>query len=227
MKEQNEAAWLDQEKSYVSTRQVNGKSASLVVLKSKLAKQYAGFRLIKKDLLIVKKALESLKLTAFDGNSTIVKQSLSFYAVINYAKCFTQSDGRGTRLKEPDALIYADQDQKNMHETIMRLRNKYVAHSELEGFEQNPLVAALNPEEPKGVIEIYDNMMNLVDIDSLIPTFEGLIDAEIRYVTEKCQKVFVLLQADVAKTDIDMLYTQSVNPDLLRKDKIKVNPDVK
>jgi len=193
-------------------------------LNTPMAKKYSGFRLILKDLKNVKEAINELGEVKFNGRSSIVKQSLSFYSVITYGKCFAEAKGRGTQLNQADALKYATPEQSLEHTKIIDQRNNYVAHSGHKAYEHNPIVMAFSRDpSAKGQYKIHDNIMGLVDIDSQLKTFEGLVDAIIKYVKEKCSLILEKVQNEVAGLDIEEIYSKLIDPNNFDLVKIKVD----
>jgi hypothetical protein len=65
--------------------------------------------------------------------------------------------------------------------------------------------------------------MGLVDIDSQLKTFEGLVDAIIKYVKEKCSIIMERLQNEVAGLDIERIYSKTIDPSNFDIVKIKVD----
>jgi|GEM_PF-2420996 len=208
-------------KGFVSLKLIGDKHGLIHVLNDSISKQYAGYRLILKDLLTVKKLLTRLTETRYNGQATIEKQSMSFYAIITYGKCFAQADGRKTKLESKTSLKLLADRLKAEHKRIIDLRNKYVAHAGLEGHEQNVVVALLNPDEPKRVVEIYDNIMELVDIDSQIDDFLELTNHLIKNVREICKNKMNLIKDHLSKVDIDSIYAKAIDAELLKPTLIK------
>jgi hypothetical protein len=75
--------WSEQAKGYVRVElDDNGLTKLIYHIDTPKAKQYSGFRLILKDLLNVKEVIATLRPEQFKGVSSIIKQSLSFYAIL-------------------------------------------------------------------------------------------------------------------------------------------------
>ncbi len=211
MEEKVKVFWSKQAKGYIRSKEVNGLPQRIYLIQTKISKKYSGFRLILKDLKTVKEIIDLLKNSKDQNVLPIIKQSLSFYAVITYGKCFAEAKGRGTQLNKKDALKYADNAASKEHERIIDQRNNYVAHGSLKGYEHNPVVAALNPDDSdKRIIEVYDNIMGLVDIDSQLESFESLLIAVIRYVEEKAKSLMDKIDADLKKENIESLYDNAL-----------------
>lgn len=221
-----EAMWLEEAQGFIRVTSMQEKTPLIYHINSKTARQYSGFRLILKDLKIVSEIIQTLKPLAFNGSSSVIKQSLSFYAIVTYAKCFTEAKGRGTRLKKEDALKYASPEEILEHERIMDQRHNYVAHGGLKGYEHNPVVASLNSDnQNKRVIEIYDNIMGLVDIDSQLGNFEDLVNSVLKYVIEKCETSFNRITTEIHEKNIEELYKLAIDPN--NYDKVVINASKK
>lgn len=177
------------------------------VLKSKLAKRFSALGLIKKDLDLVK---ENLRLLQEGVDNKIIKQSLSFFAVVTYAKCFAQAEGRGVKLditaiKDiPDAV-------REEHERLLKQRNQYVAHGGGEGWEQNAVVVALDTERQQ-VDRIYPNIIFLNDIDSQLEHFWLLVALIDDYVTAQLKATFKKLREEVLAMPYALLSETAISP---------------
>ena len=190
----------------------------IYLIKTPISKQFSGFRLILKDLFIVKDVIKELKIIRYNGVSSIIKQSLSFYAVITYGKCFAEASGRGTQLSKRDALKYANEEARVEHERIIDQRNNYVAHGSLKGYEHNPVVAALNPDQSdKKITMVFDNLMGLVDIDSQLDNFDALVNAVIKYVGEKTNFLKNKIENKLKEENLDSLYKEALSIEKLEE----------
>lgn len=191
----------------------NGILPEIYLIETHLAKQCSGFGLILKDLYAVLDTIEYLKAIETINFPQIVKQSLTFYAVITYGKCFADaSQGRGTKLEKKDAIEKKNPELLSVHEEIINLRNNYVAHGALKGHEHNPIVASLNPDlGNKKIIEVYDNVGFLVDIDSLLNDFEELVKVVISYVEEKRFVKLEKIKEELSSIDIEEIYLKKIS----------------
>jgi hypothetical protein len=103
----------------------NGNQRRVIILKTHKAKTFAAYNLINKDLDLILSALTSLKET----DLLIIKQSILFFAVISYGKCFVSNNGRGTSLQIEKIFKEADSSLKETHKKNINLRMDYVAHA--------------------------------------------------------------------------------------------------
>jgi len=107
-------------------KDVNGNPRGYIELKSHNAKLYAGYILIRKDLELVIEAISQLK---SNNNSKITSQSLSFFSIVTYSKCFASNSGRGPSLNFREVFKAAGDELTIEHNRILNLRNDYVAHA--------------------------------------------------------------------------------------------------
>jgi hypothetical protein len=179
----------------------------LALLKTKLAKRFSAFGLIKKDIGLVK---DTLRLLEKGVENKTIKQSLSFFAVVTYAKCYAQAEGRGMSI-DIEAVKDLPQEVKNEHHRLIQQRNQYVAHGGGEGWEQNAIAVSLNVNE-KVYDRIFPNIVFLNDIDSQIANFWLLITFVDEYITDQLKKTFIKLREETAATDFNELMEVSFTP---------------
>lgn len=94
----------------------------------------------------------------------ILLESLTAAVVVRYARSFKS----GVRSRVPTEILdNLTDEQKNIHDWIIGLRDKYVAHS-VNAFEENTVVAYLVPEErgPKNVSSISVQQQRLVSLSN-------------------------------------------------------------
>lgn len=181
--------------------------APFAVLKTKLARRFSAFGLIKKDLDLIKQNLRLLQ----DGvTDQTIKQSLSFFAVVTYGKCFAQAEGRGVKL-EIETIKDLPEELKKEHQQLINQRNKYVAHAGGEGWEQNAIVAAINPES-RSLLQVYPTIVYLIDIDSQLENFWLLVAFLDDYVTDQLKKTFAKLLEETRATEFDDLAKKAIYP---------------
>ncbi len=179
----------------------------LVLLKTKLARNFSAYGLIKKDLSLIKEVLSLLE--AGVENKTI-KQSLSFFAVVTYCKCYAQAVGRGVSLNI-DAIKNLPNEVKEEHERLILQRNQYVAHGGGEGWEQNAIAVSLDMKN-KAYNQIYPNIVFLNDIDSQLQNFRLLVTFVDDYVTRQVRKSFAKLKEETEAVDFETLVAEAFMP---------------
>jgi hypothetical protein len=119
---------------------INGTPLRVVILKSKKAEIYASYSLINKDLDLIIEALSALK----KDSPEIIEQSITFFSIINYAKCFVGNSGGRTILNAKSLFKGADDTIKAAHYKNINLRMDYVAHAG-NAFEKCAITATLYP----------------------------------------------------------------------------------
>ena len=203
----------DKEVGYVAVKNREGVLLPYYLISTPKAKRYAGLRLILKDLNLVKSAISELQDLKNKESSNISKRALSFYAVVTYAKCYTEANGgRGVQLNSSDTLKSCTSDLKLLHEKLMAIRNKYVAHAGFSGYEQNPVVASLDPNT-FSIVEIRDNMVDIRDIDSELQSFYQLVCSVILFVETSIEKAGIKLSEEVEGISHSELKRNAIHPD--------------
>lgn len=104
----------------------NRKPRQFILLETSAARRYAGFIMMKRDL---DRVLDAIKRLFEITNPIIIQQSLFFFAIVTYAKCFTSNQAKRPSLDAKDIFKKADVVLKKEHDHIIGLRNGYVAHA--------------------------------------------------------------------------------------------------
>lgn len=218
-----EAFWNEESRGFIRIEKIGTQYPRIYILQSPTSKNFAGLRLILKDLKTVLRIIQELKSMSLSSGS-IVKQSLSFYSVVTYGKCFAQADGRGVKLDSKEILKLAPIELISEHKRIIDQRNNYVAHGGLKGYEHNPVVAILSPDlENKKILGIQDNMMSLVDIDSQLLNFENLTNFLIDKLELKITKQYRNIKNELDNVDLEKLYDNSIEVPIDKLSEIGVN----
>jgi hypothetical protein len=190
-----------------------GKPRRFIVLKTKEAKQFAGYTLINKDLELVNNALFEL---AKNKDSVILQQSLITFAIVTYAKCFTENKGgRGVTLNESE--IFKGDEYKSlmkMHQEIMNLRNDYVAHagSEFERCRVTGTFVFIGKDFLAGV-NVESHLEFMINMPPKLNEFEQLYTFVKEKVNQKSKKVLSKIQSTIQGNPQEA-YNQSILPNL-------------
>ena len=147
-----------------------GNPRRFIEFKTQHAKQYAAYILINKDLDLIIEALSQLK---SGKNIPIINQSLSFFSIITYSKCFTANTGRGTSLNFNEVFKIADEELRAEHNRILNLRNDYVAHAGSD-FEKCAVTGTIFMEE--GGMHLEGNLSYVTNIGGNTDTFFKLCE---------------------------------------------------
>lgn len=197
---------------------VDGKPQRVVILKSPLARRYSGLQLIKKDNDLIKEALLKLKSGV---DSSIVKQSLSFFAIITYGKCFGESEGRGVKLEFDTVFKDVKEIHRENHKKVIDQRHDYVAHAGL-GYEHCPVSATIEinrniPVSPNIInlnLKIGASIVFMYDIDSQIEGFLALCDVVNGYLKVQLNKIHINLTKETLEIGYIELRKRSFIPDV-------------
>ncbi len=173
---------------FIRVKIIGGIIPSHHIIEHQSASNFSGYRLIAKDLDLIKEALLSLK-ELKNQQDRIVKQSLSFFIIITYGKCFVTADGRKVKLEESSALSLTTTEENSIHSEFIRIRNNYVAHSGTFKYEKNPVVA-IKVEVPDGTSEysVYDSPIFVSGILTDYTILNNLIEKLYEYVDNKISK---------------------------------------
>ena len=155
------------------------------------AKRFAGFLSMNKDLDLV---LDSINQMTSYEHSLIIQQSLMFFAIVTYAKCFTSNDGTRPSLDFNNIFRDADQSLKNEHNRIINLRNGYIAHAGDE-FDHCHIVGTVVASGSTTLgIDINCQLSHVVTMTPKLNDFKDLclhVQKEIKLKSDKAfQKVF-------------------------------------
>ena len=151
------------------------------------AKRFAGFILMNKDIDLVLEAIDQM---ANYENSLIIQQSLMFFAVVTYAKCFTTNDGSRPSLDVNYIFKESDQVLKEEHDRIINLRNSYVAHAGNE-FDHCTVVGTIVASGNTAIgIDINCQLAHAVNMPFKLDDFKNLCLHLKKEIKLKCDKVF-------------------------------------
>lgn len=137
----------------------------------------------------------------------ILLDSLTSAVVVRYARSFKS----GVRSRVPSGILdNLTTEQKNTHEWIIGLRDKYVAHS-VNSFEENMVVAYLVPEEvgPKNVSSISVQQHRLICLgDDDITQLKSLVNVISENVSKLIDKENKKVLEIARKLSLDELYSK-------------------
>lgn len=184
------------------------------ILDSKIAKQAAAYASMRRDLQDCMESVEYLKEINDDPIiPKMVKTSLLFAAIVLYAKCFTQGEGRGTSLERKEVFKGEREEHLKFHDQTMDIRNSYLAHAGNSAHESRAMVLVLNPDHDNKRIEkmVYAGM-DLQDDDSNLGNYLNLFNAVQNHVNEKIEKVATKLHGENKSLNIKEVYKHSTLP---------------
>lgn len=200
---------------YVKIKKLKSLLGKYFVLNNHLAKRYAGYRLISKDVELILEAITVLKTISRD--QLIIKQSLTFFIAINYGKCFVSAQGRGVKLEKKDIDGSWTPQENDLHDELINMRHQYIAHSGKSKFETNPVVLAMFPTESNYSLMIYDSLkymsslrLNSSALEQLVTKISRIIDIKLDEAYDKLRENTFL---SFDETDFDK---KAFTPDIQR-----------
>lgn len=189
-------------------RSRDGKACLYSPLESPQASQLAAYHSILND---IKTSLKYFKLL-IDAKiilSEEIRKSLLNSAIITYCRCFTDSEGRRSKIEE---TVYKDRSELlSMHQKLISLRHTYFAHCGNADYEQRKVLAILNPDINKKKVLLIDVSLSCIqNIDKELPKCISLAEFLIIHIKEKIKKLHELVWQDVESINLDDLYNRAV-----------------
>lgn len=100
----------------------------LYVMPDELSKKLKSFMLIKEDLVFVSQVAEQLIVSRESQNSNVIMESALWQSiVITYGKCFMENKAGMSKL-ERSMLEKHDMKYQDIHDRLIEVRHKYIAH---------------------------------------------------------------------------------------------------
>lgn len=180
-----------------------------VRLDSKLAQRLNGFLLIRKDLNFAEDAFGRIADGSLAGLALLIRRSVWAAGVIAYAKCYTNADGRNAMLDRNAVFEGATQKLRDVHDWIMQLRHKYMAHAGGAGHENANTYLALKPGAEKGFERLYHDG----ESDEAIPPeaakeYLGAVAQAQAFVESQLNKLYPALMEETKQMPIDKWYAR-------------------
>jgi hypothetical protein len=176
-------------------------------------KEIKSYCLIDADLI---KAIEALQLLlklertgtnidpAINSDIGLIRERLLISAISSYGKCFNRGDGRVVVLNH-NRIFEKDHTALTTHDELIRIRNKYVAHSGGTEHEQVQIRVALNPNiKNKHILKIYSFTATTAGFKAdRVEQFLSVMQIAHNYVVarlnECCEKLELALEPKLAK----------------------------
>ncbi|MVN22699.1 hypothetical protein [Mucilaginibacter arboris] len=168
------------------------------LIEKKFAKNFSGYRLISKDINLIFEALSELK--SANDTKSIINQSLTFFIIITYGKCFAEADERDVKL-ETSSLKFCTDSEKGLHKELLNIRNNYIAHAGKSLMEKNlVLMTKIKTDDGFG-FTVFDSgiFMSNFKIDKRIELIESLAAHVKQYVEEKIDTSYTKLHTYIAE----------------------------
>jgi len=166
--------------------------------------------LIRNDLNCALESFKFINEVQFGDQSETIKRSLLFAAIISYAKPFSEGRGRVCRLRKDD-VFSGKGEYKSIHNQIIKLRNKYVAHGDKTKLEQAMIRVALSPNtDQKEVLDIYHMVVSTAGLETnTIENYVAVTGYVLDFVKEKVANLNAYVSQEARKQDIEYLYENS------------------
>lgn len=119
-------------------------------------KGYKGYASMTFDLKLVEEFISlllELKAKVIEENgqnnkiNQLTERSLFISSIITYARCFTQTEGRGIKLESRDCFGEHQTSFIQLHKYLMNIRNEYLAHAGVSNSEKIYATANFNIHE--------------------------------------------------------------------------------
>lgn len=147
-----------------------GKRCESEILDNPIAKRRKALAMISHDL---SSCCSYLVLLANDNNC-VIDGALYKAFVITYAKCFVSGKDRGLSLKAVEVFSDFPKELKAIHESIMKARHKFVAHSDCLNSQKSEICIIYPPENTENLIP-HIVSANLEFQKPVATTFNGLV----------------------------------------------------
>ena len=148
-----------------------GIARKFIIIDTPEAKRFAGFMMMSRDIDLVIEAINQLE---DPKQPIIVQQSLLFFVIIAYSKCFTINNGNRPSLNFTDIFKDTHNHFVNEHNKIMNMRNGYVAHAG-SGFDKCIITGTI--VESRGTIigiDVNSQFTYAVNIPTKLSDFKDL-----------------------------------------------------
>jgi hypothetical protein len=160
-------------------------------------KGYKGYASIEFDLKVVRrylKALQAINESVANGAmevdelSQTLERSLYTSSIISYARCFTETSGRGLKL-DPNDCFKGANELKTIHQRLMDVRHQHLAHA---GLSDNEFIfARANFNVVGNAVDwkiSYDIILKISHSTEEILEFISAVDHITQYVSHKKDK---------------------------------------
>lgn len=182
-----------------------------VILKSPLAKTYVGYQTILRDLDDCSNILNYLAETKTADQ--VIKNALWESFITKYGRCFTDTEGRKTRLDNNDITKAAPKEIVWASEHLIKERNQFTAHAGLSDSDiMEGRLAISSPQFGKMLVKIYVSGNRVMGpSEELAQLFQQLITYVKQQVNLKLEKALLKLKKEILEMDIENLYDESIS----------------
>ena len=176
----------------------SGNPEKFIIIDTPVSKRYAGFLMMVRDLDLVIKAIEELK----NNEVSLIQQSLLFFAITSYAKCFIKNEGNRPSLQANKIFKNAPIELKEEHDRILTMRNAYVAHAGNE-LDKCFVTGSLNSIQGFPYFTgIYAQLQHAINMTPKLNDFLSLSAYVKNICCEKADDAYLKLQEDLLNVNI-------------------------
>jgi hypothetical protein len=192
----------------------NGEALPFALVDSPVARRINGLVLIRKDLQFSASALETLIAQPKKAEMLIVRQSLWYAAIVTYAKCFVDADGRGMRLQSRSVFKSDAEKLTKIHEWMMGLRHSYIAHAGQNDEEEvHTWIALAADTSKKAFVANYHNMeLSLSIPDHAAEEYLRTIRFVLQHIEALLDKAYPALMREVEARSLEEWYAKATFP---------------
>lgn len=197
-------------KKYIYLIELNGKVCPHYIHDSHLSRQWIAYNVMLKDLNNVRGAFFELKIKKYNP---LVRLSLVHAAITLYGRCFTKAEGRGVKLDGNVVFKTASKQNKKIHDRLISLRNKYVAHAGDNQIEEECYTLNLNPDlADKKILSDTIHGLQRIDQDAYLDFYIETVEQVKLYLDIKLKEIGKNLKKECFDLDINLVYEKSKTP---------------
>lgn len=154
-----------------------------IKIDSPKAKKFKGLKSILRDINFIEYSIKRFIINPSNEYEHFIA------LIITYRKCFSDSKGRHAKLEKQRDLKGADQKSLDLHERIIEIGNKHIAHAEATLYDQNITVLILDKEQKAIGIEVLNMMLVNFTIDdykkwlTLLKILKSNVDINIKKIS--------------------------------------------
>ena len=184
--------------------------------------EYAKWILIESD---IDAAIDAFKAALHykerqEENSIVITRNLLFSAIVSYAKPFVQNRGRPVLLSTRK-IFKLDPSCRKIHEKMIAMRQKYIAHNDRSEYQDYVIRAALNPDmTEKKALSVYHLLKSVAGFeDEEISKFLSTANIVRDFIKNKTKNMRSEILKEVNAMSPEKLYDNAVPVEHLYKDK--------
>jgi hypothetical protein len=175
-----------------------GKDNNVVAIPGFLSKSFIAYCSMREDILLSLKYIEHLRTIPTDN---VIKSALNYALISNYGKCFTDATKSKSPKLEPSKIFENQNEFLSIHDFLMELRHKFIAHRGTTDSEAEIAVLLFpigKPEKDsqirfKQLKDISFKEEKIIEIEKLLNFVLSVLEKKIKKSSEKIYKGFFKL----------------------------------